>query len=425
MNNNYEKIFEYVASLQIIDSHEHLPGWEEKRDGNADVLMEYFSQYITSDMIAMGMKKEELAYIQDVNRPLMERWEMLEPYWELARNTGYGRALNLAANALYDVPCIERNTLEELNTKFQKTLEPGTQHYKRVLKDMSKIEYSLLDSHLGGDPTYFRGVYNINGLVIMLECWDYIEELERKTGIPITSFEEWLKACECEIDKAFQQGAVALKCSLSYERPLLFENVTKQKVESWFNEILVKKGRPKWRSGSFAAPKYVQDYMMHFFLRIANKRGLVFQIHTGLLEGNHNDITRSDPTLLSNLFIQYPNVKFDLFHMGYPYQHTLSALAKMFSNVYLDMCWAHIISPAASISTLNEWLDSVPVGKIIAFGGDYSIVDGVYAHQLMARQNVSKVLADKVKDGIFDVDTVKWMAKRMFYENPKKLYEGK
>jgi len=86
------------------------------------------------------------------------------------------------------------------------------------------------------------------------------------------------------------------------------------------------------------------------------------------------------------------------------------------------MCWAHIISPAACITTLNEWLDSVPVGKIIAFGGDYSLVDGVYAHQLMARENVSKVLAQKVEDGIFALEDAKWMAKRMFYENPKGLY---
>ena len=36
---------------------------------------------------------------------------------------------------------------------------------------------------------------------------------------------------------------------------------------------------------------------------------------------------------------------FDIFHIGYPYQQTLSALAKNFANVYIDMCWAHIISP--------------------------------------------------------------------------------
>ncbi|MBQ2763575.1 MAG: amidohydrolase family protein, partial [Firmicutes bacterium] len=154
----------------------------------------------------------------------------------------------------------------------------------------------------------------------------------------------------------------------------------------------------------------------------ANKRHIPFQIHTGLQEGSENIITNADPTLLANIFMQYRDVDFDVFHMGYPYQDHVSALAKVFPNVYIDMCWAHIISPTASINALVEWVDSVPLSKISAFGGDYCFIDGVAGHQFMARENVSRALAIKVKEGVFGVDEAKHFGKMLFYDNPKKLF---
>ena len=65
----------------------------------------------------------------------------------------------------------------------------------------------------------------------------------------------------------------------------------------------------------------------------------------------------------------------------------------------------------------------MPANKVIAFGGDYSTIDAVYTHQLMARQNVSRVLANKVENGVFGLEEAKWLAQRMFYDNPKSIFE--
>jgi hypothetical protein len=108
--------------------------------------------------------------------------------------------------------------------------------------------------------------------------------------------------------------------------------------------------------------------------------------------------------------------------MGYPYQHTLSALAKNFSNVFIDMCWAHIISPEASVRALVEWLDAVPMNKIFAFGGDYAFVDAIYGHQLLARQNVARTLAQKVEDGCFGLDRAREIAHHIFIDNPTEVF---
>ena len=94
----------------------------------------------------------------------------------------------------------------------------------------------------------------------------------------------------------------------------------------------------------------------------------------------------------------------------------------MFPNVYLDMCWAHVISPAAARSALADWLDAVPFNKIMGFGGDYAFVDGVYGHLIMAKENISRVLAEKVELGVFDLERAVQIAEHLLYINPKELF---
>ncbi|NLC69000.1 MAG: amidohydrolase family protein, partial [Clostridiaceae bacterium] len=171
--------------------------------------------------------------------------------------------------------------------------------------------------------------------------------------------------------------------------------------------------------------KEFQDYMMHFILRIINKHGLTVQFHTGIQEGNGNMLGNSNPLQLNNLFLTYNNIKFDLFHISYPYYREAIALCKMFPNVYLDMCWAHIISPRSSMDFLSESIDAVAINKVSAFGGDYCMVDLVCGHQLMARQNVSRVLAEKVSHGIFSIDQACKIAKMMFFDNPVEIFNLK
>ena len=51
-----------------------------------------------------------------------------------------------------------------------------------------------------------------------------------------------------------------------------------------------------------------------------------------------------------------------------------------------------------------EWIDTVPINKISAFGGDFCTIDGVYEHPFLARENVSRALALKVEQGLFDCE---------------------
>ena len=52
---HYEQIFEYVAQLKIVDTHEHLPDHADKRPKPTDVLKEYLTHYFDKDLISAGM----------------------------------------------------------------------------------------------------------------------------------------------------------------------------------------------------------------------------------------------------------------------------------------------------------------------------------------------------------------------------------
>jgi len=40
MKNPYGEIYGYLKDIEIIDTHEHLPPWEKKRNTDGDVLYE-------------------------------------------------------------------------------------------------------------------------------------------------------------------------------------------------------------------------------------------------------------------------------------------------------------------------------------------------------------------------------------------------
>ncbi len=413
-----DKIKEYIDSLEIIDTHEHLPTKEERRP-KGDVLAEYFSHYSSTDLVSAGLSAQSLAQIRGNQLSLTEKWKLLEPYWKFAKRTGYGRALEVSVNDLYDLPGISADTYEELNRRFCAAREQGNS-YQQVLKEKSKIRLSLTDGDLDCDKTFFRSVFRADHYACPSRKSDIIRKNEY-TGHRVNSFVDYLDFVRAKIKDFAQMGGAALKIGLAYCRTLYMERATYQDAEECFNRML--SAYDEWDSGIPGRTKKFGDYMMHFIIGEVSKLNLPIQIHTGFQEGNGNILQNTKPTHLNNLFLEYPDTTFNLMHMSYPYYMEVGALAKMFPNVNLDLCWAYIISPPCAMRALDEWLELLPYNKIAAFGGDYLFVDGVYGHQKMARETVAKVLAKKIQEGLFDFDEAKEVAQHLFINNPIRMFK--
>ena len=423
MTTTYEKLREYIFTLEIFDTHEHVPGREADRPMESDVLAEYLTHYFSCDLVSAGLKPKELEIARDPAGDLAERWKLIEPYWQAARNTGYGRSLDIVARDLYGLDQIDGETIGPLDEAFKKARGAGDT-YQKVLKEKCNIRISILDGFdLKCDRKFFRAAFRLDKFIDASNRND-IDALSAQAGRgKIHTLGDLMDACEAVLDDGIQGGAVCLKTGLAYRRSLTYSKVTFAEAEAQFNSIFSDaQGSPLWDPAHDVTTNKLQDFMMHHVCHLADKRGLIMQVHTGLHEGNGNFIYNSDPTRLSNLFMDYPDIKFDIFHIGYPYHQSLSALAKNFRNVFIDFSWAHLISPTASINALVEYLDAVPANKIFGFGGDYAFVDGIYGHQYIARENIARALAFKVDQDVFDMDRAKQLAKMILHDNPAAVF---
>jgi len=163
----------------------------------------------------------------------------------------------------------------------------------------------------------------------------------------------------------------------------------------------------------------LDDYLFWTCLGALRKLDVPLAIHSGMW----GDFRQSQPTWIIPWAAQFPEIRFDLFHLGYPYPHEAAIIAKNFSNVYLNLCWCPIVSQRLTQNMLDEIIDLVPMNKIIAFGGDYRvIVQKVYGHLVMAREIVSRVLGGRVANGELTEERAMEIAELWFCENPTQLY---
>ena len=437
------RIAEVLSAVKLIDTHEHIAAEEIRRGMTLDFTY-LFPHYLSSDLISAGMPLDDLEAIRAPGRamrdglrtgisprdpgypfperlpakelPLDEKWRRIAPYWERIRNTGYARCILIAIRDLFGIADLNAQTYETLTVALRDSNKIGW--YAHVLKEQAGIEVSVLDyGTTDVDRTLFVPSVRFDRFVDVRDLID-VQKLEYDTGTPIASLDDLVSALHEDMDRKVESGMVAVKSGLAYQRSIAYGDPTKHEAEQAFNRLF---RRPTQRL-SWDEAKPFQDYMLHQIIRQAVERGLPIQVHTGLQEGNGNVITNSRPTHLVPLFIRYPRARFDLFHAGYPYHHELTTLAKNFPNVYADLCWIPIVSPTLATAILHEWLETVPVNKIFAFGGDFIIVEGAYGHSRMARQVVARVLAEKVEAGYFAEDEAVLFGRMILRDNAKSFF---
>jgi predicted TIM-barrel fold metal-dependent hydrolase len=425
----YKRIRAQVETIPLIDTHEHLMS-EAMRIGQKIDLFYWFSHYASSDLVSAGMPEHMLEQLRDPDRPLDERWTEFAPVWEAVRPTAYGRALLLAARDLFDIADINEATYEELSDKISASNYAGW--YRYVLKERANIALSILQP-LSDDPTplekidrrFFAPVIGLDDFVTPCNRIE-LRALEQQTNVTIHSLDDLLEAMDTALERAVAAGVVAVKTALAYTRPLRFDKVAKADAERVFNQIsrypFAFDETTQQPPVSWTEAKPLQDHLMHQVIRRAIELHLPIQVHTGLQEGNGNFVANSNPLHLVNLLIEYREAQFDLFHGGYPYQSEMATMGKNFANAYLDLCWLHVISPWVARQTLHEWIETVPANKIFGFGGDYAFVEGAYAHARLARDNVARVLADKVESGYLTEDEASTLALRLLHDNGARFF---
>jgi hypothetical protein len=435
-----ERLLNEIEKIALVDTHEHTM-LESERDEYAIDFTYLFAHYNSSDLVSAGMPPSLLeavrpsihryrtSYLKRIklrrfvpepereNMSLEERWQALEPFWEATRNTAYAKATLIAVQDLFGLDDLNRDSYEQLSRAVADSRQPGW--YRLVLNEKARIATSILDvNSTDVDRTLFEPVVRLDHFVDVRSRLE-LARLEDETGSSIHTIDALVEAMHKLLQQHIANGAVGIKTGLAYVRTLQVDNPSRHDADIAFSRMTEHPGE----GPSFSEAKPLQDYMMHQVIKAAVDAELPIQIHTGLQEGNQNIITNAKPTHLINLFVDYPEAKFDLFHGGYPYIHEWATLAKTFANVYADLSWVHIISPEIGRRLLHELIETVPGNKIMAFGGDSITVEIAYAHAKMARRVVTRVFSEKVGEGYMTEEEAIILAQRVLRDNPAALFK--
>jgi len=331
-------------------------------------------------------------------------------YWNSVENTTYSKSLKIIIKDLFGIEELSIDNIKRISDLMQENNNPG--YYKSILKDKCNIKNTILDmdniTFIGDyrnfsriDKSLFSPVMKFEE-IINLNSLKGLEKIEKDEGVDVHNLEDIEYILEKRFDYFKKNGAVGVKLQIAYFRTLAVDNSNRSDAEYSFKKLLKNRTDIMLREEyepfgvGFEELKPYQDFILFKILHMAEKEGLPVQVHTGILGGNGNYLPNSNPELLIPLFTEFSNINFDVFHMGYPYSRNLIAIAKMFSNVYVDFSWIHILSTKAATDLLEESIQTLPVVKIFGFGADYCMVEGTYAHLKIAKENIANALTELI-----------------------------
>lgn len=417
-------IKECVDSSPIIDTHEHLVDESVRLAGGHPRLgcndwSAILAHYVCDDLADAGMRADDLQQVLAEPLDPARKMALLEPFWHRVRHTGYGRAVRHAIREIYGEDDLDRRSAPRIAEQYQDLLRPGM--YRRLLTDRANVvecHVNSVESRLwkrSESPDFLRQDLDITDLVSPYG----IALVQKELGVQARELGEWLAVIDDVFDR-LAADAVAIKCKLGYFRRLSFSACDRSRAERLFRAFTawhVPPGEP--------ASGEIEDFLVRYCVERAGQRGLPVKFHTGYHAGTstlnlaHIQSNQAD---LSTLIADFPHVDFVLFHIGWPYQHDVLALAKSFPNVYVDMCWAWILDPMGSRRFLKEFIGVAPWHKVFTFGGDYITVEPVVGHCRIARNGIAGALQDLVDEGWLDEPEALALVDPLLRGNAKSLF---
>lgn len=419
-------IYQKVAESVLADTHEHLVEEARRTAPLNDWLLPcddwalLFREYLRDDLHSAGMSIADQQRFYSPEVSSAAKFKIVSPYWERVQHTGYAQALSITIKELYGVKSFTLENVERLASRYYDVRKPG--FYEYILKDVCRISQCQVNSlerifMETAQPSLLKQDLSIMELS---RCsLSDIEKVKSELGLEIDSFNDWIAAIDRYFER-FGRQAVAVKYVGAYYRALNFAHVERHVAERSFATLVA--ARP------FIGPEGIQaleDYLFHYCLGKAAEYGLPVKLHTGYHAGKDAmplGRVRENASDVCRLLQSYPRIRFVLMHIGYPYQDEFLALCKQYSNAYIDMCWAWIINPVASVRFLAEFLVSVPSNKVVTFGGDYYVAENIVGHSIMARRGIAAAISALVERSWLDPGAVPELITRLTHLNAEELF---
>jgi len=418
----WSEIGQAVERTPLVDTHEHLLEEKDRVEGDhrrltSDDWSFVLSHYIDSDLRSAGMTEDEMGRFKSAEVDPIDKWKILEPYWPAVRNTGYGQAVEIAMRRLYDVSELSVETVHRIQEQYQSLIGPG--FYKTVLCDVANIEscqVNCLSSPFmeSGQPQLLMQDISIVGMHI----GPGFDTFGKPTGIDVKDLSDWHRVIDWWFEK-YGDYAVAVKSQAAYGRDINYEDVPPERAAPIF------KRRLNGESLSAQDRKRLEDHLFWYAARKATEYKLPIKLHTGYYAGHgYMPLNRliNNPGSATDLCRTAPDATFVFMHICYPYYEELISVAKHYPNAHIDMCWAWIISPVASVNFLKSYLVTAPANKILTFGGDYIPVEPVVGHATLARRGITRTLGELTEEGWLDTKRAQELVEPIMRGNARRIF---
>ena len=269
---------------------------------------------------------------------------------------------------------------------------------------------------LGGDLAFDAGFHPLLGTLPLHEFVERadLECLEQVCDGTIATLDGLVAAVEDLIDRVVRLGAVGLKDHAAYTRGLSFGPPDRAAAAGELQRLL--RGE-RYDAGA----RRLSDYLFHRIVQLSVDHRVPMVIHTGYLVGSADP--KANVRHLIPVIEAYPEARFDLYHLNYPWFEDLFAVLKRFPNTWANCCWAHIIDPAEATQFLRRALGTIPANHVSGFGGDFvSLPEPVLAHLDIALDNIAAVLGEAIQAKWCSRATALDVARLWLFENPRELY---
>ena len=414
---------EFIAQIEICDTHEHLWKQEKWVNDSPDILCELFDNYVRADFVSAGITDADAIRLVDAKcLDIKARFAPVRKIWEAIQFTGYGEASRLIARRFFEIDEITTDALIHAQEALPKRWEAGDR--LRILKEDGGLHHTQTDDFCWAckrdesGPGFF--LYDLSWASFCSGTFD-LEQIHDETEVEVDDLDDLGTAME-RLFSRYGPFAIAVKSQHAYNRTLKWEERRDGDVSAALQRLI---------NGSelnVQEKNCLGDWCWSRGVELAIQYNLPFKIHTGYYAGNHrmpvNFIRAGN---LCPLLAKYPEARFVLMHISYPYQEELIALAKHYKNVWVDMCWAWSINPHASQEFLRRYLHAAPINKLFAFGGDTMRPRAAVAYSMQARDRVGRALIDEINDGQIRETQATDIAERILQRNQLECfdYEGR
>ncbi len=418
-----ERLRRALDAVPAIDAHDHLhppdrlPGLRDTPQGRGMTLA---GLWRTSYYPWLHPLPDEGTL------PFPAWWAAAQDGFRDARATGFYRVLLPAFEDLYgaDFGSLSAKDAADLDAAvFRNSRDPDW--IRHVVVERANIERVLNDpcwSRLAFSRSYPFESFALN--VTMLGYGFHRAEFKdpnddpyafaEREGLPMGTLQDYIAVLDRLFAKAKAEwGAVCVKSTVAYSRPLAFERVPLEEAAKAF-------GRPREALTETEIRRF-EDFMMWVLAALAARHELPFQIHTGPGGTGLGGAPGSNPLHLVGLVQGNPGTRFVVMHGGFPWVDDTLALAIKCPNVWVDASWLATWSPAAARQAFHAWLDVLPASRIL-WGADGFLPEQIYGATVRMRECLAEVLAERVDRGELSEDDALHIGRQILRENALMLF---